>query len=214
MRDPNQQSPLRAVMLVITLASLVVSGIAPFERGTWLLEVGPVLIALPILVATARSFPLSPLAYVLLAIHGLLLIIGGHYTYAKVPPGFWVQELLHLSRNPYDRLGHLAQGFIPAIVAREILLRRSPLRDCAQGPGSGWLFFLTTSICLAISSAYELVEWLAALIWHDGASAFLGTQGDEWDTQWDMFCALIGSIAAQLLFWRMHNRQVATMKTR
>src|SRR5512147_530916 len=147
-------SRLPAVLLVAATAVLVWSGILPRERGTWLMEVAPVLVAAPILVATHRRFPLTPLLYVLVAVHAAILCVGGHYTYAEVPAGFWVRDLLGLSRNHYDRLGHLFQGLVPALVARELLLRSTPLR-----PG-GWLFSLVTSVALAISALYELVEWL------------------------------------------------------
>jgi len=189
-------------LLALVAAALVVSGIGPYERGTWLLEVAPVLIGVPLLLATGRRFPLTPLTYRLLFVHALILILGGHYTYARVPLGFWLQDLLDLSRNHYDRLGHLAQGFIPAILAREVLLRTSPLR-----PGR-WLFALVTSVCLAFSAFYELIEWWAALIGGAGAESFLGTQGDVWDTQWDMFLALLGALSAQLILARRHDREL------
>ena len=182
---------------------LLWSGIAPHDRATWWLEVAPVLIGLAILIPTYGRFPLTSLLYWLLVIHAIILMVGGHYTYARVPAGFWVQEWLDLSRNHYDRLGHLAQGFVPAILAREILLRTSPLR-----PGK-WLFVITTCICLAFSAFYEMLEWWTALIGGDGAEDFLGTQGDMWDTQWDMFLALLGAMAAQLLLGRMHDRALA-----
>ena len=165
----------------------------------------PVLIAAPLLLATAARFPLTPLLYTLLAIHALILILGGHYTYAQVPLGFWVQEWLGLARNHYDRLGHFAQGFVPAILAREILLRTSPLQR------GRWLFFLVTATCLAISACYEFIEWWAALAGGATADAFLGTQGDVWDTQWDMFLALIGAITAQLTLSRTHDRALASL---
>ncbi|MHC4816077.1 MAG: DUF2238 domain-containing protein [Planctomycetota bacterium] len=193
------------VLLALVAAALVASGIGPYERGTWLLEVLPVLIGVPLLVATGRRFPLTPLLYRLIFIHALILILGGHYTYARVPLGFWVQDLLDLSRNHYDRLGHLAQGFIPAILAREVLLRTSPLR-----PGR-WLFALVTAVCLAFSAFYELIEWWAAAIGGEGAESFLGTQGDVWDTQWDMFLALVGVLSAQLLLGRRHDRELAQL---
>jgi putative membrane protein len=194
------------VLLVVGAAALLVSGIAPHDRLTWLLEVAPILIAVPVLVATARRFPLTPLAYRLIFVHALILMLGGHYTYAEVPLGDWVAEALGLARNPYDRLGHLAQGFVPAIVVREILIRRSPLR-----PGK-WLTFLVVCVCLAISAAYELVEWWSALLGGENADAFLGTQGDQWDTQWDMFTALVGAIAAVALLGRYHDRQIARLE--
>ena len=194
------------VLLVVGVAALLVSGIAPHDRLTWLLEVAPILIAVPVLVATARRFPLTPLAYRLIFIHALILMLGGHYTYAEVPLGDWVADALGLARNPYDRLGHLAQGFVPAIVVREILIRRSPLRS------GKWLTFLVVCVCLAISAAYELVEWWSALLGGENADAFLGTQGDQWDTQWDMFTALVGAIAALALLSRYHDRQIAKLE--
>ena len=191
------------ILLALATVALVASGIGPYERGTWLLEVAPVLIGAPLLLATGGRFPLTPLLYRLIFVHALILILGGHYTYARVPLGFWLQDLLELSRNHYDRLGHLAQGFIPAILTREILLRTSPLK-----PGR-WLFALVTAVCLAFSAFYELIEWWAAAIGGAEAESFLGTQGDVWDTQWDMFLALIGALAAQLLLARLHDRQLA-----
>jgi putative membrane protein len=192
-------------LLGVVAASLGWSAINPHDRITWWLEVLPVVIAAPLLLATARSFPLTTLVYWLIALHALILILGGHYTYARVPLGFWLQDALDLARNPYDRIGHIAQGFVPAIIAREILLRRSPLV-----PGK-WLFFIVCSICLAISACYEFIEWWAALIGGGSAESFLGTQGDVWDTQWDMFLALNGAIAAQLLLSRVHDRQLARL---
>lgn len=192
-------------LLAGVLVALVVSGIGPHDRTTWLLEVFPVLLGGPILVATHRRFPLTPLVYRLLFLHALILMLGGHYTYARVPLGFWIQDLFDLARNPYDRIGHLAQGFVPAIVAREVLLRTSPLR-----PGR-WLFFLVLCLCLALSAFYELIEWWAALIGGESAEAFLGTQGDVWDTQWDMFLALCGATLSQLLLARPHDRALARL---
>lgn len=193
------------LLLIAALVALVVSGIHPRDGLTWMLEVAPVLIAVPILLATWRRFPLTLLSYRLLLVHALILMLGGHYTYAQVPVGFWLQDFLDLSRNPYDRIGHLAQGFIPAILAREILIRRSPLV-----PGK-WLFFIVVCVCLAISAFYELIEWWVALATGEAAEAFLGTQGDVWDTQSDMFLALVGSVAAQLLLARYHDRQIASL---
>ncbi|HEX7979843.1 MAG TPA: DUF2238 domain-containing protein [Gemmatimonadaceae bacterium] len=190
------------ILLIATLICLVVSRIGAAEPGTWVLEVFPIFLAIPLLVATAKRFPLTPLAYRLLFVHALILMVGGHYTYAKVPLGFWVQDALHLGRNHYDRLGHIAQGFVPAILAREVLLRRSPLQR------GKWLFFLVTCVCLAGSAAYEFIEWAAALLGGSSADAFLGTQGDVWDTQWDMFMALVGALSALLLLSRVHDRQL------
>lgn len=181
---------------------LVLSGIAPYDRATWLMEVLPAIIAWPILFFTRQRFRFSDLAMVLIALHGLILMLGGAYTYARTPLGFWLQDWLQLERNPYDRIGHLAQGFVPAIVARELLLRIFRLEN------DKLLGFLVVCICLAISAGYELVEWAAALIMGEGADEFLGTQGDQWDTQSDMFMALIGALAA-LLLSRWHDRQIA-----
>jgi len=194
---------LPAVLFAVVAVALVVSGIRPYDRLTWFLEVVPVLIAAPLLVATQRSFPLTPLAYWLIAIHALVLILGGHYTYARVPLGFWIQDWFDFSRNHYDRLGHLMQGIGPAIVARELLIRTSPL-----APGK-WLFTIVLFTVLGISATYEFIEWAAALASAEAAAAFLGTQGDPWDTQWDMFLAGCGAIAALFLFERLHDRQIA-----
>ena len=192
-----------AVLLALTLAALAVSAIGPHDYPTWAMETAPVWIALPILVVSRSSFPLTPLLYRLLFLHALVLIVGGHWTYAEVPAGHWVREALELSRNPYDRLGHLAQGFVPAILAREILARRSPLR------GSRWLPFLVVCVCLAFSACYEMLEWWAALALGEGADAFLGTQGDPWDTQWDMALCGAGAIASLALLGRRHDRELA-----
>jgi len=191
------------VLLLLGLAVLVWSGISPKDRLTWWLEVAPVLIGVPILVATHRRFPLTPLAYRLLLLHAVVLMVGGRYTYAEVPFGYFLKDVFHFTRNHFDRIGHFAQGFVPAILAREILIRKTPLR-----PG-GWLFFLVTTVCLAFSALYELIEWATALIGGGSAEAFLGTQGDPWDTQWDMFLCLIGALASQLLLSREHDRQLA-----
>lgn len=198
-----KQSPrLPVAVLVATLVVLAWSGVSPKDRFTWFLEVLPVLIAAPVLVATRKRFPLTPLLYVLLFLHGVILMVGGKYTYAEVPAGFWVRDALGLARNHYDRLGHFAQGFVPAILAREVLLRTSPLR---QGK---WLFALVTSVCLAFSAFYELIEWWTAAATGEAAEAFLGTQGDVWDSQWDMFLALLGAVTAQLVVSRWHDRQL------
>ena len=191
------------LLLIVGAVLLVLSGIGPHDRTTWWLEVAPILIAVPILVATARRFPLTPLAYRLIFVHALVLMLGAHYTYAEVPAGFWMKRALGLARNPYDRIGHFVQGFVPAVVAREVLIRRSPVK------AGRWLTFLVLCVCLAISALYELVEWWAALLGGEGADAFLGTQGDQWDTQWDMFLALLGAAVALLLLSRLHDRQIA-----
>lgn len=194
---------LPLVLLVGVLAALAWSGIAPKDRLTWWMEVAPVLIAVPLLLATFRRHPLTPLLYVLIAVHCVILVVGGRYTYAEVPLGYWMQEAFGFTRNHYDRIGHLAQGFVPAILAREILLRSSPLRR------GGWLFYLVVCVCLSFSAFYELIEWGSAAWAGQGAEAFLGTQGDEWDAQKDMFLALLGSIAAQLMLAGWHDRQLA-----
>lgn len=191
-----------AVLLALWFAVLVWSGIAPHDRATWWMEVAPVLIAVPLLVATRHRFPLTPLLYRLVFVHGVILMIGGHYTYAEVPAGFWVRDGLGLARNPYDRLGHFAQGFVPAILAREVLLRATPLKR------GGWLFVLVLSVCLAFSALYEMIEWWAALLGGASAEAFLGTQGDPWDTQWDMFLCGVGAIVSLLLLSRLHDRHL------
>ena len=194
-----------AVLLALGVVLLVLSRIHAKDGYTWILEVAPAIVAAVVLVATYRRFPLTPLAYRLILLHACILMVGGHYTYAEVPLGFWVQHALGLARNHYDRLGHFAQGFVPAIVAREILLRRTPLKR------GGWLFYLVCSVCLAISACYEFIEWWAAVIGGSGATEFLGTQGDVWDTQWDMLFALIGSIVAQVVLSRVHDRQLARL---
>ena len=204
-RSPGWRPREPLLLLVTALVLLICSGVAPYERGTWWMEVFPVILAVPVLVLTARRFPLTPLAYRLIFLHACILMLGGHYTYARVPLGFWVQDALQLARNHYDRLGHFAQGFVPAIIARELLLRRSPLR-----PGK-WLFFIVASICLAISACYEFVEWWAALAGGAAATDFLGTQGDPWDTQWDMFIALIGAVVAQVVLARRHDAELGRL---
>jgi putative membrane protein len=195
----------RWALLAATMAALVYSAIAPHDRMTWAMEVSWVVIALPVLVATHGRFPLTPLLYRLLFVHALILILGGSYTYARVPLGFWFADLFDLTRNHYDRLGHLAQGFVPAILAREILVRCSPLA------GSRWIPVVVVSMCLAFSAFFELIEWWSALILGAGADAFLATQGDPWDTQSDMACALIGAIAALALLGRLHDRHLSRL---
>lgn len=199
----KKTSPEHLALLGGVALALLVSGISPRDRFTWFMEIFPVLIIAPVLVFTYQRFPLTRLLYWLIAAHALILITGGHYTYAEVPAGFWVQELLGLSRNHYDRLGHFAQGFVPAIAAREVLLRTSPLKR------GKWLFVIVISICLAFSAFYEMIEWWTAVLTGEGATAFLGTQGDPWDTQWDMFLALSGAVIAQLGLRGIHDRQLA-----
>jgi len=193
----------RIELLVTLIAIIIWGGYAPeADRLTWMLETTPVFIALPLLFITYRRFPFTRLAYALMWLFALILIIGGHYTYAEMPLFNWLRDHFHLSRNYYDRVGHLMQGITPAIIAREILLRKTPLTH------DGWLFVIVCAIALAISACYEFIEWWVALLSGDAATAFLATQGDVWDTQWDMFLALIGAILSQLLFSRVHDEQL------
>lgn len=216
MKKPNNAAPglgrvrkappyLAAAWVLIYCAALIWSGIDPKDTPTWFLEVLPAMIAFVLLAATRRRFPFTPLAYFLILIHCIILMIGGHYTYAEVPLLDPLQDYFGWQRNNYDKLGHLAQGFVPAIVAREILLR-----NAVVAPGN-WLAFIVTSICLAISALYELIEWGVALVSEQAAEAFLGTQGYVWDTQSDMAYALIGAIAALVLLGSMHDRQLGKL---
>jgi putative membrane protein len=207
MSASNDRLPLLLALLAATIIALTVSGWQPYDRLTWLMEVAPVLIAVPLLIATRERYPLTTLLYVLIFAHGLVLIGGGAYTYARVPAGFWVQEWLGLARNPYDKLGHFMQGFVPALVAREILLRGGFVR------GLRMTAFLCVCVAMAISAVYELIEWWAALALGQGADEFLGTQGDQWDTQSDMFLALIGSTVAIATLSRLHDRQLRDVGT-
>ena len=195
-----------ASLATIVIVALIASGIAPTDRLTWLMEVAPVLIALPLMIATRHSYPLTLLLTVLITIHALVLIGGGAYTYARVPFGFWLQDILGTLRNPYDKIGHFMQGFVPAMVAREILLRGDFVR------GRRMTAFLCVCVAMAISACYELIEWAAAVALGQGADEFLGTQGDVWDTQSDMFMALIGASTALLLLARWHDRQLAALR--
>lgn len=206
-QQPSARSSKELIVLFwATIAALIVAGFEPYDRVTFFLEAFPVILALPILYFTRHRFPLTPLLYRLMFVHGLILILGGHYTYARVPLGDWMKEAFDFSRNHYDRIGHIAQGFVPAILAREILLRTSPLRR------GRWLFAIVTAICLGFSAFYELIEWWAAVLGGAEADAFLATQGDVWDTQWDMFLALLGCLASQLLLARLHDRQLARLR--
>ncbi|MDX9981568.1 MAG: DUF2238 domain-containing protein [Lentisphaeria bacterium] len=189
------------------LAALVWSGISPYDRTTWWLEVVPVLVAVPVLAATRRRFPLTDLLYLLIFLHALVLIFGGAYTYARVPLGFWLQDWLGLGRNPYDKIGHFMQGLVPALLAREILWRGKHVANRRM------LGFLAVCVALAVSALYELVEWWAALALGQGAEEFLGTQGDPWDTQSDMFLALLGALAATICLGRLHDRRMRRLET-
>lgn len=191
--------------LGVFFAVLAWSAWQPHDYPIWWLEVSPALAALALLLATRKRFPLTPMVYVLILIHAIVLMVGGHYTYAEVPLGDWLRDLTGGERNNYDKLGHLAQGFIPAMVAREILIRNQVVR------GKIWLGFIIVSICLAISALYELIEWWVALLSQEAAESFLGTQGYVWDTQSDMFMALLGAISALLLLSAWHDRQLRAM---
>ncbi|BCM72447.1 MULTISPECIES: DUF2238 domain-containing protein [Streptomyces] len=203
LRAPRRVPP--ALFAGVVAVGLAVSAWGARDRVTWFLETVWVLVGLPLAVLARRRFPLTGLLCGLLTAHALVLALGGHYTYAEVPVGDWVRDTFGLERNPYDRFGHLMQGFVPAVLVRELLSRTSPLR------GSRWLAPLTVCACLAFSACFELLEWLAAEIGGHGADAFLATQGDVWDTQWDMCCALIGAVLSLLLLSRVHDRQLRTL---
>jgi len=192
-------SRLHRILLAAAGAVFLWSVIRPHDYFTWFLEVAPALLGFAILAATYRRFRFTDLAYALIALHACILMVGGHYTYAEVPFFNWIRDAFHLARNNYDKLGHFAQGFIPAVLTREILLRTSPLR-----PGK-WLSFLTVSVCLALSAVYEFIEWWVALATGEGAEAFLGTQGYVWDTQSDMLYAAVGAIVSLALLSRLHD---------
>lgn len=187
---------------LILFVLLLISGIRPFDRATWLMEVAPILIAIPVLALMYQRFPLTSLLYGLIFVHAIILILGGAYTYARVPLGFWLQDVLSLTRNPYDKIGHFAQGLVPALIAREIFLRN------AYVTGRKMAGFFSICVAMAISAWYELIEWWAALALGQGAEEFLGTQGDQWDTQSDMFLAFLGALAAIALLSRFHDRQM------
>lgn len=189
----------------LMLLGLVLSAIAPHDYFTWILEVFPAIIALCILAFTRNSFPMSDLAYGLILLHAWILYIGGHYTYAEVPLFDWIKDVLHQDRNNYDKVGHFIQGFVPAIITRELLIRKQVVAK------RGWLFFLSTCVCLAISAVYELIEALVAIMTGESADAFLGTQGYVWDTQTDMLCALIGAVCALALLSRWHDRSIGKL---
>lgn len=193
------------ILLALGIMLLGLSAIHPHDYTTWWLETFPIFLAVPIFIATYKRNPLTPLVYRLLLVHALILMLGGHYTYAEVPLGYWMQDWFEFTRNNYDKIGHFAQGFVPAMLFRELLLRHSPLR---QGK---LLFTLVAASCLAVSACYELLEWAAAVQLGQGADAFLGTQGDIWDTQSDMLMALIGALSAQLLLARVQDKLIGHM---
>jgi putative membrane protein len=199
-------SRTNAALLVLFFAVLVWSAVRPHDYFTWLMEVFPAIIGIALIAATHRRFPLTPLLLTLLTLHAIILMVGGHYTYAEVPLGFWMERAFHLGRNDYDRIGHFAQGFVPALIAREIFIRRDVVRS------RGWLYAIIVLICLGISAAYELVEWISAISAGSSADAFLGTQGDPWDTQEDMATALVGAMVAPVVLGKWHDRQIARMQ--
>ena len=202
--EMSSHARFHLVLLLIGLSVLAWSGYRPHDYFTWILEVFPAIIAAIVLVVLYPRFRFTDLVYTLILIHAIILMIGGHYTYAEMPLFNWLRDEYHLARNYYDRLGHLAQGFIPAMVAREVLLRNHVVN------GKGWLFLIVTAFALAVSACYELLEWWVAAASGTAADAFLGTQGDVWDTQWDMFLALIGAVIAQLTLGGWQDRQLAT----
>jgi len=197
---------MKALWLIVYFAVLIWSGINPKDYFTWLLEVLPAIIGLVVMAATYKKFRLTTLAYFLILLHSIILMVGGHFTYAEVPLFDWIRDVFNMERNNYDKVGHLAQGFIPAIIAREILMRLEVVY------GKGWLSFLVICICLAISAFYELIEWWAALLSGEAAEAFLGTQGYVWDTQSDMMLALVGAVIALILLSKLHDRQLQKIK--
>jgi len=202
----NRKLNLPIYLGVFVLLVLAWSGVTPYDRFTWVMEVFPVLIALPLLAITHKKFPLTPLLYILVAFHCCVLMIGGKYTYALAPLGDWAREILHLARNPYDRFGHVIQGFVPAIAIRELLLRTSPLKS------GKWVFAIIIFVCLGISATYEIIEWATAALTGEAADSFLGTQGDIWDTQKDMVCAGLGALLALTTLSRYHDRQLDQVK--
>ncbi|WP_283745939.1 DUF2238 domain-containing protein [Sideroxydans sp. CL21] len=185
---------------------LALTAIHPHDYTTWWMETAPIFIAVPVFVATYKSYTLTPLVYRLLFVHAIILMVGGHYTYAEVPLGYWMENWFGFVRNDYDKIGHFAQGFVPALLFRELLLRSSPLQR------GKLLFTLVTACCLAVSASYELIEWVAAITMGQGADAFLGTQGDPWDTQTDMLMALIGAVCAQVVLAKVQDRQLRTVR--
>ena len=194
--------------LLVLIVLLAISGWNPYDRLTWLMEVLPVIVLLPILWFSYKRFPLTNLLYIGIFLHACVLILGGAYTYARVPLGFELQELFDLNRNPYDKIGHFMQGFVPALAARELFIRHKVIN------GKAWLVFLVVCVVMMVSAVYELVEWAAALVMGQGADEFLGTQGDMWDTQSDMFLALIGASCMLILLSRWHDRQISALPKR
>ena len=205
---PKATERAHVALLILWAAALAISAYHAYDPFTWALEVAPAVIGIAVLLITYRRFPLTTFLYSLIFVHSLILMAGGHYTYARVPLGFWMERAFGFARNHYDRIGHFAQGFVPAIAAREVFLRRKIVKP---GP---WLVFIVIFFCLGVSALYELFEWVTALMAGSSADAFLGTQGDPWDTQEDMCMAGIGAISALLLLSRIHSRALAGLNTR
>jgi putative membrane protein len=206
LRPPHTQIRLLGIGSALTLALLAVSAWQPYDRATWIMETLPVMLVLPVLWGTARRFPLTDLLYIGIFLHCAVLILGGAYTYARVPLGFELQDWLGLARNPYDKIGHFFQGLVPALAAREIFIRQRVVN------GKAWLAFLVVCVVMTVSAGYELIEWAAAVAMGQGADEFLGTQGDEWDSQSDMFTALLGALSALALFSRLQDRQISKLE--
>lgn len=205
---PREQRSVVILLLGSFTIVLAWSAVHPHDYFTWVLEIFPAILALAALVITYPRFQFTSFVYLLITLHACILFVGGHYTYAEVPLFNWIRDHYHLARNDYDRIGHFAQGFVPALVAREVLLRlKIVLRR-------GWLFFIVLCICMAVSAAYELLEWRVALGTGLAADAFLGTQGDPWDTQEDMATAAIGALTALLFFSRWHDRLIGRMEAK
>ena len=198
-------TPFKVLWIGIFATTLVWSGINPKDYFTWFLEVAPALIGIVVLALTAKSFPLTPLIYALILLHCVILMVGGHYTYAEVPLFDWFKEWFGFERNNYDKVGHFVQGFVPAMIAREILIRKAIVN------GRGWMNFFIVSFCLAFSALYELIEWAVAEFSGESAEAFLGTQGYVWDTQSDMALALLGAVVALVVLGRWHDRQLSSI---
>jgi putative membrane protein len=195
-----------SILLILFVVVLLWSGIQPKETFTWMLEVFPAIIGTIILILTRKSFPFTPLVYTFIFIHACILCVGGHYTYAEVPAFDWIKEVFHQSRNNYDKVGHFAQGFVPALIIRELFIRKEVVAK------NGWLGLIVVSICMAISAAYELLEWLVSVFSGEAGDAFLGTQGYVWDTQSDMLYAMIGAITAWILLSSIQNKQIQKFK--
>ncbi|HOK95937.1 MAG TPA: DUF2238 domain-containing protein [Anaerohalosphaeraceae bacterium] len=206
MDEKTSPSAYPAVLLAVLGAVFLWSAVKPADRFTWVLEMFPVVLALLVLIPTCRRFPLTHLSYTLILLHAVILLVGAHYTYAQVPLFNWIKSTFDLSRNHYDRIGHLAQGFVPAIVGRELLIRTSPLKN------SKWLAPVVLAFCLSISALYELLEWTVAELSGTAAEAFLGTQGDVWDTQKDMLFCLVGAAVSLLVLSRWHSRQLRRLE--